>query len=315
METDIDINDLKSFLEKQFFSDQPIELKKINRGGNSLNYFAQTDNKAYIIKLISKEDKPHYRRLEKIFNFFPKFADFYTAHPAQIKKQNCFYKQYKVFIINFIQGKKLKFYELTPSCVPLIADNYRQFCKIDFSTADFILPARIPEDLYKQNKEQLESYLTGQSAYKRHIAKQFLHYNELFFNSVPSIKTQDSIIHGDASLANMLLDKQNRIAFLDLELIRFGKRTEDIAELFLSALLPHYIFLTPQKKLLSLIRAANTETEFTAREWQYGICMHFLFFICRRLRGGKLFKSLRKDWLALRYLRKFETIIKLLPRI
>lgn len=304
----IDILSFQKFLEEKVFQGKNIIIKKNTRGGNSLNFLAQTEKNVCFIKLLPTEDSERIEYLRSILTIINHYPSFYSAHLCPDVPQFLNYQNFCVLIMNFIFGRKLKYYQLTPKVISSIAATYREFSKIPFAEAGLALPDRSALEIYESNQEEIEKLLKSRNFRIKHMAARLLRYNQLFFNSIPEIKENLALIHGDASLNNMLCDDNGKIAFLDLELMRFGHPVEDAAELILSSLLSHAVFFTPQERIRELTEAVDETAGFSAQEWQYGICMHYLYYICRRLRGGKLFKSYRKDWLVLQYLRKFKVI-------
>lgn len=305
-------NTLQQFLEKEIFKEPLKVLKEITRGGNSINYKAETNHLAYLIKLIPLEEKDNAKRLIDLLSYLENYPDFYTAHLQH--KTMAILEQNIIIVTDFITGHKLKYFELTPQTLDSIMKTYQNFSEIPFERCDFVGTQRQAKLLYEKNKQQLEELISRKNGQQKRLCLKMAEYNQIFYDSVPEINRKLSIIHGDASLNNLLVDAQNRTAFLDLELIRQGFPVEDAAELLLASLLPHYIFLSPRRKLKTLVQAINDRTDFTSTDWQYGIGLHFLHYINRRLRGGKLFKSYRKDWLVLRYLKKFDLITKMLKQ-
>lgn len=303
-----DIRTFQKFLQNKVFQTAELKLEKITRGGNSVNFLARTGDNICFVKLLPSDDVQHIARLRGILETAANCSSFYTARLYADVPQFLNYENFCVLIMNFISGSKLKYYQLTPATIPAIIETYRHFTEVPFAAAGVVLPPRTPGELYLSNKKDIEKLTDSAKGRHRRMADKLLHYNRLFFDSAPKIKAGSAVIHGDASLNNMLCDKNRRIAFLDLELIRFGHPVEDAAELILSALLSHAVFLTPRSRIKELLCAVHDSAFFSDAEWCYGICMHFLYYISRRLRGGKLFKSFRKDWLVLQYLRKFETI-------
>lgn len=315
MDTILDTEVLENFLAKTVFHEKLKSLQKINRGGTSVNFKAITSSGCYAVKLLPNKNKNRISRLCNILTSLNDYPDFCTAHLYN-NLEPVIYKDCTIIVTNFIAGKKLKYFELNANVMQNIITNYEQFQKITFAPEKLAYPMRTAKQLYNDNKKLLQNISQTAKPYQRNIVNTLENYNKIFYNLTPSLNNKKiSIIHGDASLNNMLFNHKGEAYFLDLELIRYGYPFEDAAELLLSALLPHYIFTLPKKRLTNLINEINSIAHFKTEEWIYGICHHFLYFICRRLRGSKLFTSYRKDWLFLQYLKKFSKIIKLVKEL
>lgn len=114
---------------------------------------------------------------------------------------------------------------------------------------------------------------------------------------------------------NAIEDINKNIALLDFELIRYGYPVEDMAELLLSSLLQHCIFIIPKKHMEQLIKHINKIFNFTYEQWLYGINLYFLNLVYKRLKSKKLFNSMRKSILFTLNIKKYNDIKSILNKI
>lgn len=306
------LSDFGHFLENTVLNETVLSVKEITCGGTSYNFMVRTSAAKYIAKAISVEDMPRVQRLCSIYKTLESHSHFLTARAVFETAEPLVYQGYAILFSNFISGQKLKYFQLKPEVVAPMCETYKQFQKLSLNQYGLSYEHRHLGDLFAENEEALSQICARKSSYARRVGEKLRNIQQKILNRTPHLAVPETLIHGDASLNNIIYCPNGQIAFLDLELIRYGYPVEDAAELILSALLPHHIFFTPEARLKALISEFNKYAAFSKEEWIYGVCSHFLFFIKRRLRGNKLFRSYRKDWLFFRYLKKFDDIINLL---
>jgi len=308
----IKIYQLKKFLEKNIIKQTIKKLKNLNRGGTSINFYCETDDKKYIIKVISKEKRQRVERLCKIFNSLSENHYIYTAQIQKFHNQEIFeYENYLLIIISYISGHQFSARKITPKIINQIFTSYKHISQLNIEGGY----QKNLQQIYLENKKILNELHKNNLGFIRN--KILICINKLNEKLSTKIVLNKNIklIHGDASLNNCLLDKDGNVAILDFELIRFGYEIEDWSEFLLSSLLQHSIIIIPQKHLERLIKHINSLFNFTKQEWLYGINLYFLNLINKRLKSQKLFKSTRKSILFTLNLHKYNAILKLLNKI
>jgi apolipoprotein N-acyltransferase len=305
-------SELRAFLEESVFRASFDDFYEMTRGGNSFNYVAKTPDGSYAVKLIFPNRKAAFERIRNILNFMNHCPEFNTVRC--VFQTDLTFHDYGILITNFIEGRKIGYRELTPSVMQSVMDTYCCFQKLALSDEDFVLPCCTPKEMFEQNQKTIEKMKRSAKKSQAQVFQKLLDFNEYVYRKTPDLNAELSVLHGDASLNNMLYDFQKRVAFLDLEQMRYGYPVEDAAELICSALLPRYVFFVPTKQLKILIDAVNERTHWSSQVWQYGICLYFLNSLSRRLFGNKLFLSRRKTWLFMQHIKKFDTVYALVMK-
>lgn len=307
-------NDFKSYLEQNIFKEE-ITLTPLTKGGTSLNFLSRSENSSVVIKLLFTKDQERIRKMYRILKLFANQKNLYAAHLVSVSGLETFtYQEYTGFFINHINGQKISFSKLNPVILDQIFDNYQHFLKIDFSKEDFISPIIRPAKIYDDNKSALSEAYPQAGFVQKLFFKKFAQANVHTFARIVLYSQKTSIIHGDATLNNMLVDQDGKIAFLDFEFIREGYLIEDFTKLVLSGVLQHHIFSLPKNQLLKIVKQLNCQYGFQKSDWQYGIYLYVLEMIRRRTRKPKALKSFRKNILFLLHLKKIESFLKLIEQ-
>lgn len=303
---------LKSFLSNDVFHKNIIVLKNLNRGGSSTNLICQTLDNKYLIKLLPNKNIKRTEHLLDILTSLKKVPEIYTSHVVEFNQKQYFeFEEYVVIIIEFLDGKKLKYHELDKTVLDKIFSSYQHIKKLDYTC----LNQRTIPEIYAENKELINEISANKLCFlKKKILNAINNLNESL-NSNISPKGKPVIIHGDASLNNMIEDKNKNIALLDFELMRLGFEVEDWSEFLISSLSQHYIFSFPEKKFAELVVYVNELMNFSKQDWQYGINLYFLNLIKKRLKSKKLFKSIRKAMLFTLNFRKYQIISNVIEKI
>lgn len=309
---EINIKNLEKFLQTDILSTKVKKLEKITRGGTSLNFICQTDKNKYLIKAIKKEQLNRAVRLCDILNELKKHPSIYTAHLKTFNKKCIFeFEDWLILLIEYIDGKKLSHHQLTPKLIDKINDSYKHIANLKL---DNLFQKQL-ENIYLENKDILSNLLSGNKNYIKCKILNSIHALNEKLSTKFVIKRNPQVIHGDASLNNLLKDSNQQVALLDFELIRTGYPVEDWAEFFISSLYQHQIFFFSTTKLKKLILHCNNIFSFTSTDWNYGINLYFLNLINKRLKSQKIFKSIRKDFLFCLNNRKYEVISDLIKSI
>ena len=305
----INSDKLKAYLVNNVFQQDIVLLKNINRGGSSLNFLCKTEHKSYIVKAIKKEKQDRAIRLCQILKALKKEPHLYTAHLEIFNNQDFFeYENWLIIILSYIDGKRVLLSNLDTKLIDKIYVSYQHISKLDIPVS----PQKNLEQISSENKQILQELMKKEKSFIRNkVLKLINMLNEAIETNV--VLNQDAtIIHGDASLNNCLIDHQQNIALLDFELMRYGYKVEDWAEFFISSLSQHAILFIPQKRLKNLILHTNTLFNFSKQEWIYGINLYFLNLIQKRIRSKKLFKSTRKALLFTLNLKKYKVLLNMI---
>lgn len=315
MKNQIFLHKFKNFLATKVFEADNIELERAKRGGSSINFICQADNVSYFIKLLQKNSSERIQRICQILKILVEIPQFHTASLISVEGHPYFeYEDYIGVVLTYVSGKKIKPHELSPKLLEKILDDYRYFQNAPFSNKKLVLPFISEQDLYIKNKNKIVELEISCPSHKLKILNTIKSFNELLLQDAPYIPGGGikRIIHGDANLNNLIIDKNQNIYFLDFETLRFGYTAEDVMFLILSAILPHSVFFLPTKQLRELLSYLKNKGSFSKEELLYGTLKYFQFLIMRRIYHSKFLKSPRKDWLFLQYLKKYRSIRKLI---
>jgi Ser/Thr protein kinase RdoA (MazF antagonist) len=314
MHTSLDLEKLRLFCTDCLFHKQIKEFRELTRGGSSFNFRVRTDDGAYVVKLIPKERYETVLKLKSILRILKNNPSFLTADLIETPVEAEVYEDFLILVITYIDGTRITPAALNATLLLSVIANYKAFERIDFSKENALFPILTPKDLYLQNQKAADNLKINASLYQRQVLQKIDRLNTLFYRLSPSLPCPTTVIHGDAGLDNMQLDRQSNTVFFDFERMRYGYPAEDAAELLCSALLERSFFF-PRKRFRELAAVIQSEANFSFSEWQYALNMHFLNALGRRLRSGKLFRSLRKDWLFFRYLQKAATAADILKSL
>lgn len=310
-----DILKFQSFLEKNVFQSPLQQFSELTRGGMSENFFAQTADYAVVIKLLPAEQKDRAQRLCQILQTVSAIPDFSTPGLVSIHSRPYFeYGASIGLVMPFVPGRKLKNSEITPVYAQKVIAQYNKFSDHDFTSADFVGSFIRAEEIHQENHERISTLIQKDSGYfKRKTLKFLQEINDQIYAEIPHLEKPFSVIHGDASLNNMLLNPDGSITFLDFEFIRYGYTVEDAVFLIFSILTPR-LFLS-RRLLKMMAQEAQKAYHFTFEEWTFAVNRYFLTLLQRRLRGNKLLKSPRKDWLFLRIMQRRQKVLQELRRL
>ncbi len=313
-------NDLKcfeKFLADNILHTQTVKLQKLTKGGSSLNFRAKTEEGVYVIKLLLKTALKKIQHISELLQELQHVPGFYTARQIFPNNRDYFeYDGYIGIVQTYINGRKIKSFELLPDFLAKVYKNYQLMQNVSFKNESIILPFRSGKELFEDNKKQIAKLrLTCHNFLQLKFLNIVEKYNEeIFYNCIEPNKPQ-TIIHGDFSLNNILLDDKQNVAFLDFEFLRYGYASEDFMMLVLSALLQHSVFFIQQQQLELLIKHLKLQNGFSKEEVLYGIHKYFQFLIHRRLHNSKIFKSVRKNWLFVLYLKKYHLVLKTVDEV
>lgn len=310
------IKKFKVFLEEKIFCAPLTSFKKINRGGSSFNFLAQYAQNSYLIKLLPKDNMPRIERLCQILSFFSRNPDFTTPHLVK-EGDACGFDcgDYRAVVLNYIPGRKIKFFELSKAMLNPIIAAYKIFQSLEWENQSFILPQRSVKEIYNSNKLKIEELRQANKGFfQQKLLAELDQINQSIYSSTVLPDCPPAVIHGDASLNNMIIDQNGKAVFLDFEMVRHGFIIEDVTEFIFAAVLPHYVFLFPKRMLLKIMTRINQNRHFSKQEWLYGTNLYFLYLIQRRLNGTKFLKSFRKDFLFLTHLKKHQKIVDLIEK-
>lgn len=304
------------FLETEVFCEPVIDIEEISCGGSSYNFFCQTPANSYVIKLLNKKDNARMARIHKILQTFEQNPDFHACALAKTINSYFFYMDFAVLVMLKISGFEIRYKDFNKTLLLSVIKNYRQFLKVKFDNTDIIYPLRAPEFFYKRIDNKInELQKSNLGIFRTYLVSIISNLCRKIYDNVPKINSEQIIIHGDASLNNMIMQRNGCIAFLDFEQLRYGYAIEDISQLLLSSLLQHQVLGFPKRQIKELIEVANRHCKFKKSEWIYGIHLYFLGLAYRRLMGPKFLKSLRKDILFVIHLKKYNKISALINEI
>lgn len=294
----------QSFLEERILKTPLLQFTRLTRGGTSQNFLAHTADCTVVIKLFPNSQIKRAQRLCRILQTVSTIPDFSTPGLISFNAQPYFeYDGYVGLAMPFMPGRKLKNSEITPAYARKVIVQYNKFLTFDFAETDFINDFISTEEIYRENQEKINNLQQKNSSFLKRKTLNFLQENNAqIYKDIPFLEKTLTVIHGDASLNNMLLCPNDNIAFLDFEFIRYGYAIEDVVSLIFSILTPRLFF--SRRLLKMMVLEANNAYHFTFEEWKFAINRYFLTLLQRRLRGHKLLKSARKDWLFNRIMRR-----------
>ena len=308
----MNLKKLKCFLENEALHKEIVYLKNLNQGGTSINLTCKTADAKFLIKILPNTNIKRAERLLRILNSLKQISNIYSPNIIEFNEKQWFeFDNYIILIIEFINGKKLKYKELNETHLNKIYTSYQYIQQLQLDA----LPQRKPEEIYKENKEMIEQLLKTENNFlKKKVLNKLNRFNNLLNIDTKCVDTP-VIIHGDASLNNTIEDLNKNIALLDFEMIRYGYIVEDWTEFLLSSVLQHSILFIPKRHLEKLIKITNNLFEFDIEQWKYGVNLYFLNLISKRLKSKKLFKSTRKAILFILNIKKHKQIYKILNEI
>lgn len=307
----MNLNKLKYFLEKEVLYKDIVSLKNLNQGGSSTNLVCDTEYDKFFIKVLP-DNRTRANKLLKILDSLKNIPEIYTAHLIDFNQKQYFeFENNIILIMEFIKGRKIKYKELNNDFLDRFYNSYQHVNKLKLDD----LPQRIPQEIYATNKALIKELKKNNTGYIKNVILNRIEKLNENLNSNISFKNKPVIIHGDVSLNNAIEDINKNIALLDFELIRYGYPVEDMAELLLSSLLQHCIFIIPKKHMEQLIKHINKIFNFTHEQWLYGINLYFLNLVYKRLKSKKLFNSMRKSILFTLNIKKYNDIKSILNKI
>ena len=308
----IHLASFKNFLEHNLFKTDIHYLKNINRGGSSINFVCNVKSEKFIVKAIKKDYFERAQRLCDILNSLKSEPLIYTAYAKDFDGKFIFeYENWLILVIEYIDGCNINNNQLNTEIIDKICLSYKHFKNLKINA----LAQKDSNKIYLETKDKLNELLSNNKSFiKCKILQSMYRLNEKLKSEI-LLKQEPQIIHGDASLNNLLKDKNNQIAILDFELVRLGYPIEDWAEFLISSLFQNQIFFFSTKKLKHLVCHLNTLFNFTRQDWQYGINLYFLNLLNKRSKARKLFKSIRKAYLFTFNHRKLDAINKMLDSI
>ena len=303
---------LKSFLSTEVFNEEIDNLKNLNRGGSSTNFVCKTAQKKYLVKLLPASNPQRAERLSNILDSLKKIPQIYTPYIVEFNQKQLFYfEKYIVIVIEFIEGKRIKHHQLNENVLNEIFNSYQHVKDLEIST----LPQINIKETYLENIKLINNLKTKHIGYfKKKILDMMYSFNEAI-NTDIKLESKPVVIHGDASLNNIMEDKNKKIVMLDFELMRIGYPCEDWAEFLISSLAQHSIFSFPDKKFAQLVVDVNKLMNFSKMDWQYGINVYFLRLLNKRLKAKKLFKSIRKALLFILNKNKLKIALNQIEKI
>ena len=272
------INDkLKTFLETNVLRTPIVRTKALNRGGASLNYKISTERKNYLLKIF---DGSKLKRAKRFLLIYESIASVSNLCAANLSFNRFFsFDDHILFLMDFIDGRKLSSSDLKDDVLSQISDNYQNLISAHFADTSFLSEKLDPQSLFSKTKQNLADYSS----------------NALF--AFQKSKGE-----------NFILNKEQKLFFLDFEMVREGYLSEDLAQFVLSILLQRSIWFFNKKKFISSVHFFEQRFHLGKAEWEYGICLYFLRLATRRSKS-KILKSPRKSWLFYKHLQKFEKVM------
>ena len=292
------IKEIENFIIENEIFENITYIREIYEGGSTYNFYVRTNINEYILKLIPNEKFDMYNRLVYILSTMNLFV------PIKIDS----FDNYKMLVITFINGRKLRYKNITDTLVKKLFMQYKkmQSCKID---KQYIRSQYISVDMAQdiQNKfDEDKSFIAGL-------------INKYFFTKFKEqlyVKPKTNIfIHGDFTANNILIGKDNNPNLIDFDCLRFGYEIEDFAGLVLQlsgfrGLIGNIKYF---KKLYNLI---NKNSIYSKDDWIYGI-QHFYLRSLRRWvhNSNKKKKTIRKGLCFFISLMGYFRLIKFLHKI
>ena len=298
---------LKTFLETNVLKTKIVSIKTLNRGGVSLNYKISTDQHSYLLKIFNGSK---IKRAERFLLIYQNIADVENLSAPNLSF-NCFFSfdDHILFLMDFVEGRKLEPSDLTPSVLSQISDNYKTFLSAHFDDNRFIRDKLSPENLFLKTKQNLDNLASGSFFCFYHT--KILSVLHKIYQSLPNLEQNPVVIHGDTGPNNFILNKKGKLFFLDFEMVRYGYLSEDLIQFILSLLLQHRIWFFDKQKFIESVRFFNDAFKLSRKEWIYGICLYFLRLAERRSKT-KILRFPRKSWLFYKHLQKFDKVMSVL---
>ncbi len=298
---------LKTFLETNVLKTQIVGIKTLNRGGASLNYKISTNQCCYLLKIF---DGSKVKRAERFLLIYQNISGVPNLSVPNLSFNRFFsFDDHILFLMDFVEGRKLEPSDLTASVLSQISDNYKIFLSAHFDDTRFIREKLDLEDLFLRTKQTLDD-IASSSLFCFYHTKILSALHKIYQN-LPKLEQNPVVVHGDTGPNNFILNKKGKLFFLDFEMVRYGYLSEDLAQFILSVLLQHRIWFFDKKKFISSVRFFNDALKLSREEWIYGICLYFLRLAERRSKT-KILRSPRKSWLFYKHLSKFDKVMNAL---
>lgn len=299
------INDkLKTFLENNVLRTPIVRTKALNRGGASLNYKISTERNDYLLKIF---DGSKLKRAKRFLLIYQSIASVSNLCAANLSFNRFFsFDDHILFLMDFINGRKLSSSDLKDDVLSQISDNYQNLISAHFADTSFLSEKLDPQSLFSKTKQNLADY--SSNALFAFYHQKILSTLQKIYQRVPNLNQKPVVIHGDTGPNNFILNKERKLFFLDFEMVREGYLSEDLAQFVLSILLQRSIWFFNKKKFISSVHFFEQRFHLGKAEWEYGVCLYFLRLATRRSKS-KILKSPRKSWLFYKHLQKFEKVM------
>ncbi|MBR1840715.1 MAG: phosphotransferase [Alphaproteobacteria bacterium] len=259
------INELENFIKNKKLFKGFVSLSEIYTGGSSYNFCVRTKTGKYLLKIMSRSEK--FLRLKYILNKLG------LLH--EVADENFSAKE-KILVMPFIEGKKISRKSLSVACVYGLKEQYRQLQELD------IRQLKISEinSLHRSSCE-IDQILQRENSLFFKIIRKF--FWEKMKEGQVVLQGEKTVIHGDFTENNILIDKQGKPHLIDFEQVQYGYAVEDWMYLLLQ--MSDFRKLTGSLRLLkNLLQKFNLP--YTADELLYGAQSFYWRLLLRRLHNN-----------------------------
>ena len=257
--------ELENFIKDNKLFNNFKSLREIYTGGSSYNFCVQTTDAIYLLKIIRNPER--YNRVQLVL----KALGILKELPV-----NDFAETEKLLVIPYIHGQRIALRDITPKALTQLHEQYKCMQSLD-TAAVKVLPQFDVADTVRE----LDDWLTDEKGLMyRLINKYFWQKIKKELIIMPAVHT---LIHGDMTANNILIDGDGKPHLLDFDQIRFGYPTEDFMGLFLqiAGFRGLYGSLNKLKRMLGI---ADISSMYTSREILYGVQCFYLRLLLRRTR-------------------------------
>ena len=256
---------LDHFIRENSLFDDYLFMHEIVTGGSSYNFYIVTKHEKYLLKLMKSAD--NFARLKRILQKL----NYYV--PLSIE---CF-ENYMLLATPYINGRNIRYSDINASTLNDIKKQLNQLQNLQNDGID-LMPATIENFVTVINNYFMSEncgwlYKIIKNTFWKRIKKLIV--------VLPAGKT---IIHGDLTINNILIDKQNKAHVIDFDKLQYGYEVQDYMYLFLqlSGFRGLYGSRKHLNKLFSLLDLRN---KYSLDECLYGVQYFYLYMLLRRICG------------------------------
>lgn len=272
--------ELEIFIKDNKLFDNFKSLHEIYVGGSSYNFCVQTADKMYLLKVTRNVDR--YDRLKPILKSLGMLTDLAVEEFAETEK---------LLAMPWIEGHKLSLNDISTVFLVLLNEQYQKIQRLD-TTVITALPERRLENMVKETAVWLEK----ENGFMYRLIKKYFWIPMLTeLVSLPEAKT---LIHGDMTANNILIDGGGKPHLLDFDQVRFGYAAEDYISLLLQVSGFRGLYGSTAK-FAKLLKSVSDNMIFKPNELLYGVQCFYVYLLWRRLHNSSAKKENTRKTLCL----------------